>query len=91
MEQKAMFKQMIDFQKKTFDNSFKAMATLQEQGEKMVNMFLEQASWLPAEGKKAVEEWISAYRKGRDDFKKTIDENFGNVEKYFSSSEEKAE
>jgi hypothetical protein len=91
MDQKAMFKQMIDFQKNTFDNSFKAMSTLQEQGEKMVNMFLEQAPWLPAEGKKAVEEWIKAYIKGREDFKKAVDENFSKVQEYFSSSDAKTE
>ncbi len=90
MEQKAMFKQMIDFQKNTFDNSFKAMSTLQEQGEKMVNMFLDQAPWLPPEGKKAVEEWIKAYNKGREDFRKSVDENFGKVQEYFSGSDAKS-
>ncbi len=90
MEQKAMFKQMIDFQKVTFDNSFKAMSTLQEQGEKMVNMFLDQAPWLPPEGKKAVEEWIKAYNKGREDFRKSVDENFGKVQEYFSGSDAKS-
>ncbi|MCP4111595.1 MAG: hypothetical protein GY749_39755 [Desulfobacteraceae bacterium] len=87
MDQKIMFKQMIDFQKNTFDNSFKAMATLQEQGEKMVSMFLEQAHWLPAEGKKAVDDWLKAYNKGREDFKKAVDDNFGKVQEYFSAAE----
>ncbi len=91
MDQKAMFKQMIDFQKNTFDNSFKAMSTLQEQGEKMVSMFLEQAPWLPPEGKKAVVEWIKAYNKGREDFKQAVDENFSKVQDYFSGFEAKAE
>ncbi len=91
MEQKVMFKQMFDFQKNTFDNSIKAMSTLQEQGEKMLSMFLEQAPWLSAEGKKAVEEWLEAYNKGREDFKKTADENFRKVQEYFSASEAKAE
>ncbi len=87
MDQKALFKQMIDFQKTTFDNSFKAMSTLQEQGEKMVSMFLEQATWLPEEGKGAVNNWISAYTKGREDFKDAVEGNFDKVQKYFSESE----
>ncbi|OQY58329.1 MAG: hypothetical protein B6245_12450 [Desulfobacteraceae bacterium 4572_88] len=87
MDQKALFKQMIDFQKTTFDNSFKAMSTLQEQGEKMVNMFLEQATWLPEEGKGAINNWISAYTKGREDFKDAVESNFDKVQKYFSESE----
>ncbi len=90
MDQKTMFKQMIDFQKATFDNSFKAMTTLQEQGEKMVEMLLEQATWLPADGKKAVKDWIGAYKKGRDDFKKAVEQNFTKVEDFFTSAEGKS-
>lgn len=86
MDQKALFKQMIDFQKNTFDNSFKAMTTLQEQGEKMVNMFLEQAPWLPEQGKKAIQDWISAYKKGREYFKELVESQFRKVQEYFSDS-----
>jgi predicted aminopeptidase len=86
-----LFKQMIDFQKATFDNSFKAMTTLQEQGEKMVKMFLEQASWLPEEGKKAVTNWIETYRKGRADFRNSVEENFDKVQNYFTGSESSPE
>lgn len=64
MDQKILFKQMIDFQKATFDNSFKAMSTLQEQGEQMVSMFLEQAPWLPPEGKKPLPNGSGHIRKG---------------------------
>jgi hypothetical protein len=91
MDQKTLFKQMIDFQKATFDNSFKAMTTLQEQGEKMVGMFLEQAPWLPAEGKKAITDWIGAYRKGRDEFKDAVEKNFSKVQDYFAGAAEKSE
>jgi hypothetical protein len=91
MDQKALFKQVIDFQKATFDNSFKAMATLQEQGEQIVNMFLEQAPWLPQEGKKAVADWINAYRKGREDFRDYVETNFEKVKDYFSGQQSPSE
>jgi polyhydroxyalkanoate synthesis regulator phasin len=84
MEPKQIAQQMIDFYKATFDNSFKAMAMLQEQNEKMVDMFLAQATWLPEEGKKALGDWIKAYQKGRDDFKKTVDDSFKKVETFFA-------
>jgi hypothetical protein len=89
MDQKNLFKQMIDFQKATFDNSFRAMTTLQEQGEKMVNMFLEQAPWLPEEGKTAISDWIMAYRQGRENFKESVEGNFEKVKDYFSDAGEK--
>jgi polyhydroxyalkanoate synthesis regulator phasin len=85
MDQNQLLKQMIDFNKATFDNSFSAMVMLQEQTEKMVNSFLEQATWLPEEGKKVINEWIKAYKKGCDDFKKAVDENFKRVDDFFTS------
>ena len=83
MEPKTIAKQMIDFHKAAFDNSFSAMVMLQEQTEKMVNMSLEQATWLPEEGKKVINEWVTAYRKGREDYKNVVDENFKKIEAFF--------
>jgi hypothetical protein len=85
-EYSQMFKQMITFNKTAFDNSFNALVTLQEQTEKMVNGFLEQATWLPEEGKKVTLDWIQAYKKGCEDFKKVVDENFKRVEDFIASS-----
>ena len=85
MDSTKIAKQMIDFQKATFDNSFNAMVMLQEQTEKMVNTFLDQATWLPEEGRRVINEWVDAYKKGREDFKKTVDENFKKVEGFFAA------
>ena len=86
MEYNEMYKQMITFNKTAFDNSYNALVTLQEQTEKMVNGFLQQATWLPEEGKKVTLDWIQAYKKACEDFKKTVDENFKRVEDFLSSS-----
>ena len=84
-QQKRLLKQMLDFNKATFDNTFNAMLMLQEQAEKMASTLLEQAA-LPEEGKKAVNEWVNAYKKGREEFKKSVDAGFKKVEEYFGSS-----
>jgi uncharacterized coiled-coil DUF342 family protein len=86
MDQKQILKQMIDFNKATFDNTFNAMVMLQEQAERAANTLLEQANWLPEDGKKAINEWVKAYKKGREDFKKVVDENFQKVESFFSGT-----
>ena len=86
MEPKVIAKQMIDFQKTAFDNTFDAVVMFQNQTEKMANTMLEQASWLPEEGKKAIKEWGNMYKKGRDNFKKTVDENFKKAQDMFSES-----
>ncbi len=90
MDPMKLTRQMIDFNKTTFDNSFNTMVVLQDQSEKMVNAFMEQATWLPEEGKKAMKEWLASYKKGREDFKKIADDSFRNIENYFASEAAKA-
>ncbi len=87
MDQKAMLKQMVEFNKTTFDNSFKTMIMLQEQTETMVNTLLGQATWLPEEGKKVINDWVKAFKKGRDDYKKLVDQSFAKVEDFFAASD----
>lgn len=84
MEQNQIIKQMIQFNKNVFETTFNSMAMLQDQMEKTTDMLLGQATWLPAEGKKVVEEWLKAYRKGRENFRNTADESFKKVETFFS-------
>lgn len=86
MEPKLIAKQMIDFQKATFNNAYQAVVVLQNQTEKMANTMLDQTVWLPKEGKKAIDEWVKAYKKGREDFKKTVDDNYKKVEAFFTGS-----
>ena len=89
MEQKQMLTQMIEFNKSSFENSFNAMAMMQDQMEKMTATFMNQATWLPEEGKKAIKDWIDAFKKGRVDFKKTVDDSFKKVEGYFAGGKKK--
>jgi hypothetical protein len=84
MEQGQLFRQMIEFNKMAFDNTFGAIVMFQEQLEKMTSAMLIQSTWLPEDGRKAVDEWIKSYKKGRDDFKKVVDEGFQKVESFFN-------
>lgn len=84
MEPKEIAKEMIQFNKAASDNTFNAMTVLQEQTEKMVNNFLEQSAWMPAEGKKAVYDWLKTYKRGREDFKAAVDGNYKKVEDFFA-------
>ena len=86
VQQDTMIKESLAFYKGTFDNTFQAMVILQEQVEKMVDLFLEQNAWVPEDGRKAVKDWVSAYKKGRTEFKKASDEAFEKVQKFFGVS-----
>jgi division protein CdvB (Snf7/Vps24/ESCRT-III family) len=76
METEKFAKQMIDFQKATFNNTFNAMIMMQDQTERLFETALEQTPWLPEEGRRAIDEWTKAYKKGRSEFKGIVDENF---------------
>ncbi len=86
MDQKQIAKQMVQFNKTAFDNSFNAMTMVCDQNEKMVGTFLQQATWLPAEGKKAIDDWLNSYKKGCEDFKNQVDENYQKVEEFFAGA-----
>ena len=49
-------RQMVQFNKNAFDNSFSAMDMVYEQNEKMIDTFVSQANWMPEEGKKAIKD-----------------------------------
>lgn len=78
-----MAKQMLDFQKSTFENTFNTINVFQEQSERMFDAFLDQqGSMMPEESKKAIKEWLNMCKKARDDYKKMIDDGFKKVESY---------
>jgi len=85
MNSTQIVKQMIDFQKTTLDNFFNAVVLVQEQGEKMTNTLFEQISWLPEENKRLLDQWMSMAKKGRDDLKSAMDDNFKNVSDLLAS------
>jgi hypothetical protein len=80
MDPKKLSQQMIDLSKTTMDNSFNAMMMLQEQMERMTNMYWGQMVNVPDEVKKGVAEWTKSYKKNCDDFKKMVDDGFKNLE-----------
>lgn len=87
MEPTRIAKQMMDFQKSTFNSAFDAAVMLQDQTERVVNSFTEQITkGFAEESKKVMKEWADAYKKGREDFKKNVDEGFKTMEDFFGVS-----
>jgi hypothetical protein len=83
MHPKMIAKQIIDFNKASFDNTFDTITAVQDHTEKMVELFLETATIFPEDGKKVISDWVKAYKKGRIDFKSAIDDSFKTVEEFF--------
>lgn len=78
-------KQMIDFQKTSFSSIFDAMATLQDQAVNSVDSVLDQTTWLPDDGRKAIRSWVDACQEERDRFKSYVDDGFNGLQKYLGS------
>ena len=69
-------KQIVSFQKTTFENSFAAVDILQEQTEELVTSAWRQTPWLPDEGKLMMEHLIGALREGRKTFRQSVQDGF---------------
>jgi len=78
---------VVDFQKTTFDNVYKAIAKVQEKSENAVSGMLHDSGWLPGEGKAVVKEWVHLMRSSRADFSKTVDKSFDLITDYLKRVE----
>ena len=63
MDPKQMAKQTFDFYKTSFENMLNAMTMLQEQSQKMIDLYLDQMTGFPDEGKKAIQDWNKSLKK----------------------------
>jgi hypothetical protein len=79
-------KQMTDFTRTAMDNASKALTALQEQTEKMTNLYMDMIPWIPEEGKKAFREWDKPYRKSIEDFTVAMNEGCKKLEELFAGS-----
>jgi len=87
MEQNQICKQMMEFNKTIFDNTFSYMATLQSLNEKIALNFLEKLPWIPEEGKKAFSQSLAANKKRQEDFKAKANDNYKKVAEHFLPAE----
>ena len=84
MEYNQITKQVIDFQKLSFDNWYSAVTMVQDQAASAVDLMLDQATWIPEEGRQAMLGWISVCQEERDRLKTYMDQSFSSIEKYMA-------
>ena len=83
MDQKQMFRQMIEFNQTVFNNFFQALALFQSQFERVANATIDQADWLPAESRKVIETWDQSFKAACEKFRSDIDTSYKQIEKFF--------
>jgi hypothetical protein len=81
MEYSQITKQVLDFQRMSFANWYDAVAMLQDQATSAMDMVLDQNTWMPEEGRKAIQSWVNACQQERGRFRSYVDEGFAGLEK----------
>lgn len=83
-QQTRMAKQLMDMQRVAFDGMINNMIMFWDQTGTMVGTVLEQANWVPEEGKKAFREWVDGNKKGCETFKNAVGDGFSRLESCFA-------
>jgi hypothetical protein len=90
MEYTQITKQVMDFQKMSFDTWYSAVAMMQHQAVSAMDLMLDQSSWLPEDGRQAIRQWINACKQEGGRFKSYVDDSFAGFEKYLNESQKLA-
>lgn len=77
-------KQIIDFQKTAFDNTFNAIVQFQDQAEKVAHEVMGQMPWIPEEGKKVFDDSVKMFKNAREDYKNLVKDGFAKMEEPLS-------
>lgn len=85
MFDQTMYKKMTTFQKTASDNTFAAMDKIHEQSESMMNVFFNQASWLPQESRTMFKDWSQNFKTVREQYKTMVEEGFKSYEGWVDS------
>ena len=86
MQADKSFKGIVDFQKVFFDNAFGMMKTFQNQGQVLMNQYMENNPLFHDSGKKVCSFWTEACDKGMNDYKSFMDKNMDQASKMFGQS-----
>jgi chemotaxis protein histidine kinase CheA len=76
--------QMIDLQKTSFLNLYKAATTVQKQASSAMDLMLNQAPWIPSESRHVISDWLDTCQQESDRFKTYVEKSFANLGMYFS-------
>jgi hypothetical protein len=85
MELTGMTKQIIDFQKASFDQTFAGVTALQDYSENLMDGLMSQAPWINEESKKPISASMKIVKSAREEYKKVVYKGFAELEKLVES------
>jgi hypothetical protein len=84
MEYNQIAKQMVDFQRISFENWFNAVSLMQDQAASSMDMVLGQSGWIPDDSRQSVKGWMDMLQKERVRFKDYMQKGFDDLEKFMT-------
>ena len=85
MRQEETTQQVIDFQKQVLDNWNAAATLVEDQATSTLGWMFDTAVWIPEEGRRAVEQWMTVMKEERGRLKAQLDQGLATVEKIFGA------
>ena len=76
MMPKVLTRRMIELQRRSFDRAFSVADMVQDLLEVWFTIFLEELTWLPADGVQLTDQWIRTRKSDRKAFKRIIDRTY---------------
>ena len=91
MEAMKFVQPVMNANKIAFQTWFQSVSAMQDQAEQMMNYAWKQSPMVPESSKKMVNEWMSMFKKERENVKKTVDHSFEQFEQLLGGTESKPE
>lgn len=82
MDQKTLMKQLLEFNKTSFNNTYNTMIMMQEQAERMTSTLINHPTLLTDEGKHTIEEWVKVFKTKRDEYQEIVNSNFKKLDEF---------
>lgn len=82
MDQKTLMKQLLEFNKTSFNNTYNTMIMMQEQAERMSSTLIEHPTLLTDEGKNTIRDWVKIFKTKRDEYQDIVNSNFKKIEEF---------
>jgi polyhydroxyalkanoate synthesis regulator phasin len=80
MDPKMMQKMLVEGMRSGMLMTFDTMNSIQEQMEKMWKTLLEQGGDIRKEGEKVLQDWMDNMRKGREEYRRNLEEGLRKME-----------
>ncbi len=81
-----IIKKTLKFNKKAFENAFKTVTAVQEEGRKVAGEAIEKTEFIPAEGKLAAKKWIEVSKEAGEKFRETVLKGHEQIEKHLGAA-----